>query len=73
MHGFGGFGSSPVDRFKISIFGVMGKNGQLITLENETFDAVTFRLFLEKTAAERRDRSKRRQKEKEKEDFTSFG
>ena len=32
----------------MSIFGAMGKNGQLITLENETFDASTFRLFLEK-------------------------
>jgi len=39
---------SPVDRFKVSIFGAMGGNGQLITFENETFDAVTFRLFLEK-------------------------
>jgi len=39
---------SPVDRFKVSIFGAMGRNGQLITLENETFDAQTFRLFLEK-------------------------
>ena len=39
---------SPADRFKMSIFGAMGKNGQLITLENETFDAGTFRLFLEK-------------------------
>jgi transposase len=39
---------SPVDRFKVSIFGAMGMNGQLITLENETFDAKTFRLFLEK-------------------------
>jgi len=39
---------SPVDRFKVSIFGAMGRNGQLITFENETFDAETFRLFLEK-------------------------
>jgi len=39
---------SPVDRFKVSIFGAMGRNGQLITFENDTFDAVTFRLFLEK-------------------------
>jgi len=37
---------SPVDRFKVSIFGAMGMNGQLITLENETFNAETFRLFL---------------------------
>jgi transposase len=39
---------SPVERFKMSIFGAMGRNGQLITLENKTFDAQTFRLFLEK-------------------------
>ena len=39
---------SPVDRFKVSIFGAMSRNGQLITLENETFNAETFRLFLEK-------------------------
>jgi hypothetical protein len=37
---------SPVDRFKVSIFGAMGRNGQLITLQNEIFDAETFRLFL---------------------------
>jgi hypothetical protein len=36
---------SPVDRGKVSIFGAMGRNGQLITFENETFDAQTFRLF----------------------------
>ena len=39
---------SPVDRFKVSIFGAMGKNGQLLTLENELFNAETFRLFLDK-------------------------
>jgi transposase len=39
---------SPVDWFKVSIFGAMGRNGQLITLENENFNAETFRLFLEK-------------------------
>jgi transposase len=39
---------SPVDRYKVSIFGAMGSNGQFITFENETFDAETFRLFLEK-------------------------
>jgi len=43
---------SPVDRFKVSIFGAMGMHGQLITLENETFDAKTFRLFLEKLLRE---------------------
>jgi hypothetical protein len=43
---------SPTDRFKVSIFGAMGKNGQLITLENETFNAETFRLFLEKLLLE---------------------
>ena len=39
---------SPVDRFKVSIFGAMGRNGQLVTFENENFNADTFRLFLEK-------------------------
>jgi len=39
---------SPVDRFKVSILGAMDMNGQLITFENETFDAEIFRLFLEK-------------------------
>ena len=39
---------SPVDRFKVSVFGAMGKNGQLITYQNEKFNAQTFRIFLEK-------------------------
>jgi len=43
---------SPVDRFKVSIFGAMGRNGQLITLENEEFNSETFRLFLEKLLLE---------------------
>jgi transposase len=43
---------SPVDRFKVSIFGAMGRNGQLITLENEKFDAQTFRTFLSKLLLE---------------------
>jgi len=43
---------SPVDRFKVSIFGAMGRNGQLITLENEIFNAETFRLFLIKLLLE---------------------
>lgn len=43
---------SPVDRYKVSIFGAMGKNGQLIILQNEMFNAETFRLFLEKLLRE---------------------
>ena len=43
---------SPVDRFKVSIFGAMGRNGQLVTLENETFNAETFQLFLMKLLLE---------------------
>jgi transposase len=39
---------SPAGRYKLSVFGAMGKNGQLITLEDEKFNAMTFRLFLEK-------------------------
>jgi transposase len=37
---------SPVERFKVSVFGAMGRNGQLITLQSEIFNAETFRLFL---------------------------
>jgi len=43
---------SPVDRFKVSIFGAMGRNGQLITLESEIFNAETFRQFLIKLLLE---------------------
>jgi transposase len=43
---------SPVDRYKVSIFGAMGRNGQLITFENEIFNAETFRLFLSKLLIE---------------------
>ena len=43
---------SPVDRLKVSIFGAMGINGQLITCQNEIFNAETFRIFLEKLLLE---------------------
>lgn len=43
---------SPVDRYKVSIFGAMGKNGQLIVFQNERFNAETFRVFLEKLIIE---------------------
>jgi len=43
---------SPVDRFKVSIFGAMSRSGQLITLENEIFNAETFRMFIEKLLLE---------------------
>lgn len=43
---------SPVDRFKVSVFGAMGSNGQLITYQNENFNAETFRIFLEKLLIE---------------------
>jgi transposase len=39
---------SPVERHKMSVFGAMGKNGQLITLESDEFNAETFKVFLEK-------------------------
>ena len=39
---------SPTDRYKVSVFGALGKNGQLITLQNDVFNAETFKLFLEK-------------------------
>jgi transposase len=38
---------SPVDRFKLSVYGAMGCNGQLIILEEENFDADSFKRFLE--------------------------
>jgi transposase len=43
---------SPVERYKVSIFGAMGRNGQVITLQNERFNAETFRLFLMKLLSE---------------------
>lgn len=39
---------SPVARHKISVFGAMGMNGQLIVSQSEIFNAITFKLFLEK-------------------------
>lgn len=39
---------SPTDRFKISVFGALGVNGQLILEQSEIFNAVTFQKFLEK-------------------------
>lgn len=38
---------SPVDRFKLSVYGAMGRNGQLIILSEENFDADSFKRFLE--------------------------
>jgi transposase len=43
---------SPTDRYKVSVFGAMGTNGQLITYQNETFNAETFKTFLEKLLLE---------------------
>jgi transposase len=43
---------SPVDRFKLSVFGAMGMNGQLIISQSDIFNAETFRGFLEKILAE---------------------
>ena len=43
---------SAVDRFKVSVFGAMGVNGQLITYKNKTFNAETFKVFLEKLLLE---------------------
>lgn len=39
---------SPVDRFKMSVFGAMGMNGQLIISQSDKFNAETFKQFLEK-------------------------
>lgn len=37
---------SPVDRFKISVYGAMGCNGQLIIRKEDNFDADSFKRFL---------------------------
>jgi transposase len=42
---------SPVERFKNSVFGAMGMNGQLIVSQSDNFNAVTFKSFLEKLVA----------------------
>jgi len=43
---------SPTDRFKMSVFGALGVNGQLILDQSEIFNAVTFQDFLEKIVIE---------------------
>lgn len=43
---------SPTDRYKVSVFGALGKNGQLITSQNEVFDAISFQKFLQKLISE---------------------
>ena len=47
---------SPTERFKMSVSGAMGKSGQLITLQSTVFNAVTFKLFLEKLVCQAEDR-----------------
>lgn len=37
---------SPVGRYKMSVFGAMGQNGQLIYNQSEIFNAETFKDFL---------------------------
>ena len=37
---------SPVDRFKLSVYGAMGRNGQLVIRIEEIFDADSFKRFL---------------------------
>jgi transposase len=39
---------SPTDRFKLSAFGALSRQGQLITLQTKVFNALTFKTFLEK-------------------------
>ncbi len=43
---------SPTDRFKMSVFGALGVNGQLILDQSEVFNAITFQKFLEKIVIE---------------------
>lgn len=37
---------SPVDRYKMSVFGAMGQDGQLVFSQSEIFNAETFKDFL---------------------------
>lgn len=56
---------SPSGRQKTSVFGALGKNGQLITQQNEVFNAISFQMFLEKLVAEaQRGKNKRGKKKK---------
>lgn len=43
---------SPTDKFKMSVFGALGMNGQLILEQSEIFNAITFQIFLEKIVIE---------------------
>jgi transposase len=43
---------SPTDRFKMSVFGALGINGQVILDQSEIFNAVSFQKFLEKIVIE---------------------
>ena len=43
---------SPTDRFKMSVFGALGTNGQLILEQSPIFNAITFQNFLEKIVTE---------------------
>jgi transposase len=43
---------SPADRSKMSVFGAMGMDGQLVVEQSGIFDAGTFRGFLEKLLRE---------------------
>jgi hypothetical protein len=42
----------PTDRYKMSIFGALGVNGQLIIQQSEIFNALTFQEFLHKIIVE---------------------
>lgn len=43
---------SPTDRFKMSVFGALGVNGQLILEQSAIFNAITFQKFLGKLIIE---------------------
>ncbi len=49
---------SPTERFKVSIFGAMNRNGQLIIHTSEIFNAMTFKEFLEKLISNARTNKK---------------
>jgi transposase len=49
---------SPVDRFKLSVYGAMGCNGQLIVCVEENFDADTFKRFLKTILSQAKTKKK---------------
>lgn len=49
---------SPVDRFKLSVYGAMGYNGQLIIRVEENFDTDSFKRFLKTILSQAKTKKK---------------